>query len=391
MRKIIYIDDKNDMGGGQYQLISLLKYLRHVTELNLVCIVDKNADKMIEHLRRLDITHYTLNLSHGYKTKVGWKKLWINIRQELVNFGSLIRSLFALDEIIRKEKPDLLCACTFRTALLFSVLSLFFKRCSSIYYVMNSRYFVDHGFFERFVFKIMDGFTFNSEYTKGTYDIVRGTKPYLINYSVVEPPYIDPDTSSATRIKMDAIRNGSDLLIGFVGSIVPRKRVEKFVEMANILISRGFSAKFILIGELGGKEYSSTLRKLTEKISAGNFLFTGHVDDIYTHISALDLLVLPSEGEGFGRVVIEAVMLNTPVVATSPGGVVEILEDVENCIVVERNDAQRLANAAEKILSVDGDRTPRTPSLFNDKFSIKNIVSREIEFYKKIILAKEKK
>jgi glycosyltransferase involved in cell wall biosynthesis len=65
-------------------------------------------------------------------------------------------------------------------------------------------------------------------------------------------------------------------------------------------------------------------------------------------------LVLPSRSEGMGRVLVEALCRARPVVATSVGGIRDVIEDGVNGILVPPRDPQALADAIVRILS---DRT----------------------------------
>jgi len=80
----------------------------------------------------------------------------------------------------------------------------------------------------------------------------------------------------------------------------------------------------------------------------------GHVDDdVYrSSLSAAEILVLPSEYEAFGIVLLEAAAAATPVIGTRVGGIPEAMSDEENGFLVDYNDPVMLAT---KISSLIGD------------------------------------
>jgi len=71
----------------------------------------------------------------------------------------------------------------------------------------------------------------------------------------------------------------------------------------------------------------------------------GFVDDVRPWIQACDVLVNPSLSEGVPNVVLEAMALGTPVVATSVGGVPDLLQDLSSGLIVPSGNSVALANA----------------------------------------------
>ena len=77
-------------------------------------------------------------------------------------------------------------------------------------------------------------------------------------------------------------------------------------------------------------------------------IFTGFRQDIPEIMALLDILVLASEKEPFGRVLIEAMACGKPVVATNAGGVPEIAEDGKTGILVPPKDSRAMAAASSE-------------------------------------------
>ncbi|PIU68061.1 MAG: glycosyltransferase family 1 protein, partial [Armatimonadetes bacterium CG07_land_8_20_14_0_80_40_9] len=78
--------------------------------------------------------------------------------------------------------------------------------------------------------------------------------------------------------------------------------------------------------------------------------FTGSRQDIPEIMAALDIFVLTSIKEHFGRVVIEAMACGKPVIATNSGAVPEIVEDKVTGILVPPEDSEKLAEAIIELL-----------------------------------------
>ena len=90
--------------------------------------------------------------------------------------------------------------------------------------------------------------------------------------------------------------------------------------------------------------------------------FLGHQRDVARVYAASDLLVLPSRSEGMPNVLLEAMSLGLPVVATSVGGVPEVARDGDNAWVVRSDDPESLANAISAAIESSSERIRRAES-----------------------------
>jgi glycosyltransferase involved in cell wall biosynthesis len=90
---------------------------------------------------------------------------------------------------------------------------------------------------------------------------------------------------------------------------------------------------------------------VTELNLEGYVLYTGDIEDIKAAIRGLDILVLSStQPEPFGGVVVEAMALSRPVVATKAGGSLEQVLDGVTGYLVEPGNPQEMADRIERLL-----------------------------------------
>ena len=127
------------------------------------------------------------------------------------------------------------------------------------------------------------------------------------------------------------------VLCGVVAQLSPWKGQDTAIEALRLLCAEGVDAHLILIGSpkfvakatrFDNRAYLARLRAivadagLEERVS-----WLGERDDVPELVRALDVLLLPSIEEPFGRAVIEAMALEVPVIATDVGGPPEIISD----------------------------------------------------------------
>lgn len=145
--------------------------------------------------------------------------------------------------------------------------------------------------------------------------------------------------------------------IGLVGSLIPWKGQRVFVEAAAILINdmKMRDTRFFLIGDIvpGGEDYRRELEQLAAAANISDHLvFVGHQDNVYKFLTRLDLVVHASIlPEPFGRVIIEAMALARPVIATSMGGPLEIIEHGRDGLLVRAGDPRSLAESVHELIT----------------------------------------
>ncbi len=138
--------------------------------------------------------------------------------------------------------------------------------------------------------------------------------------------------------------------IGAAGRFVPEKGFEHLIHAVARLKNKGRRVRLLLAGS-GGLE--SAYFKLAAGVGIGeDFGIVGPAEDMADFYAGLDVFVLPSlYGEGMPRVLIEAMALGVPVVATRDAGIPELVRDGIDGLLVESGDSQALAEAIEVIIS----------------------------------------
>ncbi|HUN62528.1 MAG TPA: glycosyltransferase [Candidatus Sulfotelmatobacter sp.] len=126
----------------------------------------------------------------------------------------------------------------------------------------------------------------------------------------------------------------------------------ELIDAAKSVVASHPEARFVLVGDGTERENIENSAKQTAVHSF--FLFLGQRHDIPDLLSCCDVFVLPSRAEGLPNSILEAMAAGLPVVATSVGGIPEIIEDQITGILVPPQDPDALAGALLKMLGNHG-------------------------------------
>jgi glycosyltransferase involved in cell wall biosynthesis len=127
------------------------------------------------------------------------------------------------------------------------------------------------------------------------------------------------------------------------GRLSPEKGHRYLLRAVANLIDRIPGLLVVLLGE--GRERPNLERLAAELGITNHVLFAGFKKDIHPWIQAADVLVNPSLTEGMPNVVLEAMALGTPVIATNVGGVPDLVEHLHSGVLVEPGDFTSLTAA----------------------------------------------
>jgi glycosyltransferase involved in cell wall biosynthesis len=137
-------------------------------------------------------------------------------------------------------------------------------------------------------------------------------------------------------------------LVGAVGRLVPVKGLDTLLEAAALVARRQPRAVFVLVGD--GPQRPVLVARTRALALDGQVRFVGWRMDVEHIYPDLDVVVLPSLHEGTPVSVIEAMAAGRPVVATSVGGVPDLIRDRDTGLLVPPRDPGALAAAILELL-----------------------------------------
>ncbi len=158
----------------------------------------------------------------------------------------------------------------------------------------------------------------------------------------------------AEAIGLDAGKKQKEknFVIGFVGELREKKGLATLLP-AYAQLSKKQPVSLLIVGEIREGED----KRLFEEFRMNNpqcpIIVTGHVShkDLPAYYSLMDIFVHPSLRDGMPNAVLEAMACGKPVIATPVGGVLDVIEDGVNGMLINVNDANGLAEKMAEALS----------------------------------------
>lgn len=163
-------------------------------------------------------------------------------------------------------------------------------------------------------------------------------------------PAAREERAKIRRELSDALAIPADAFwVGNLAALVGHKDQATLLRSAAQVLRREPKARFLLIGS-GPLERE--LRNLADELIVSQSVhFVGQVSDPRPWLQSMDLYVQSSWGEGMGSVLLEAMACGVPIVATTAGGIPEVVEDGRSALLVPPRSPEKLADAICAALS----------------------------------------
>lgn len=352
---ILQILPELNVGGVETGTLDLAK---HLVSLGHKAVVVSAGGSLVKELEEAKVKHYLL--------PVHKKSLF-----------SMIKAVAPLVDIIKKEEIDIVHARSRVPAWI----AYFACRKAQVIFITTC-----HGYYKKHFFSYVMGW--------GKRVIVLSNiiarhmiEDFAVPHERIRliPRSVDPDKFN--YISPDKKR-GRDFNIGIIGRITPIKGHLIFIKAMAKVAREVPYLKIWIVGDApqSRQAYKEQIQVLVRRLGLDHCTeFLGVQKNIPEILSHLDLLVLATTThEAFGRVVIEAQAAGVPVVATKVGGVVDIIEDNKNGILVPPSDPQSMAFAAIKIykdLALAASFAQAALEKVKEKYNIRLMVDETLKVY----------
>ncbi len=237
---------------------------------------------------------------------------------------------------------------------------------------------------------------FSIEQSDGVTAVSRFLKEKTItNYNINKDIEVIPnfvDTAKYRRLDASAIRktiapNGEKILI-HISNFRVVKRVQDVIRIFQ-LVRKKLPSKLLLVGD--GPDRSSCEQLCRELKICGDVEFLGKQAEIIPLLSAADLFLIPSQSESFGLSALEAMACEVPVIASSVGGLPELVVHGETGYIAEIGDIERMAKyAVELLTNITRYRLFSAASRKRavDTFNVTSVIDRYERYYEKVLSTK---
>lgn len=357
--KILQILPELNVGGVETGTLDLS---RHLVCLGHKSVVVSAGGDLVKELEASGAKHYVLAVN----------------KKSIISIFKLIPKLV---EIIKKEEIDIVHARSRVPAWI----AYFACRRSQAILVTTC-----HGYYKKHLFSVVMGWA----------------KRVIVISNVIARHMIEDFFVPHERIKLvprsvdlgkfryldPKTKRKEDFNVGIIGRITPLKGHLHFIK-AMARISRVVPRlKIWIVGDApASKEaYKEELQILVRRLGLWHCTeFLGTQRDIPGILEHLDLLVLATTThEAFGRVVVEAQAAGVPVVATKVGGVIDIIEDGKNGLLVPPADATSMAEAVMRIFKDTQFARELAENAYlkvKEKYNVELMVKNTLDVYREVL------
>lgn len=322
-KKILVINNSSKISGAELSLLSLLDALRD-HYIFIVAIPNEG-----DFYRELTSLRYKV---HCFKMLRFSKKK--NILSKFKYFLNLLHTSFKISFYVRKNKIDLIYLNSNQSAV-YSILIKLLTKGKIVWHVRDK---VNNKLITKVLAHSATAIICVSKYIYDQLPAYK-EKKHLV-YNGIDTDLWRPHISQKNS-------NSGKLLVGNVGQLIPWKNHNDLLNVIELVILEIENVHFLIIGDDLFNQNPQYVCQIKESIANKNIneyvSLIGNQKDILNYINQIDILIHCAANEPFGRVVVEAMALQKPVVAYNTGGIKELVVDNRTGFLAPYNDYATLA------------------------------------------------
>lgn len=237
--------------------------------------------------------------------------------------------------------------------------------------------------------QFIDAFSSDNKQTLETIKVKTGNKLALslIPNAVDAESVFNADNIDASAVKKELGLRGDEMVVTFLGRLSEEKNPDVFVEVAARVLAKDSSRKvaFVMIGD--GPMHAQ-MHNAVSALNDARFKFVGYKKNVAEYLKLTDILIVPSKIEGLPLSILEAMAMNSIVIASKVGAIPDVIDDGEDGYVVAPGSVKELTARVEQCLQ---DKTSvakmkkRARSKIVKHYSIDRLTDDYEQFYKKVL------
>jgi len=373
LKTILFLNKVAELGGAEFSLLNLVQAIQKHAFQPIVVL--GAAGPLQRQLEKLDIKTYVYPLDFPH----------------LSNPIPFFKSVYFLSSVIKKEHVDLIHSNT----LWDNQYGVMAAKLAGIHHILHVRGFSDQKSSWKSFYNMGSMAICNSEDTKKTFlKYGRCRKRAEVIYNAVDTEKFIPNQQIRQKLRQNYGFREVDIVMGMAGRLAEEKGQLFLLKTLLPMLKNNSNYEVLITGDAKIHPDTTYPEEIMSFIRQnglnGNVIMTGYIEDMNGFYNALDLFLLPSFREPFGRVLIEAMATETPVIASRVGGVPEVVDHEINGYLVEPGDAVRWRGYINRLLH---DETIRHSFVkagrkkVLEKFSSKQITSRIVSLYRELLSA----
>lgn len=369
-KRILYVITKAAWGGAQRYVFDMAVAAKHAG--HKVTVVSGTEGPLLTRLAEAGIPTET-----------------IRTMKRDIGFLDEVRSFEALQEIVRRIKPDVIhgnsSKAGFLAALagrLAGVRTIIFTAHGWAFNEQRPRWQKSIIFLFHYATVLLSTKTIcvSNAIKEGAHGMPFVQRKLNVVHNGIAPFTLVPRTEARARLAPDL--DPAATWLGTIAELHPTKGLDILVEAFAALVQTQPNTVLVLMGD--GQEWGR-LQKLVQIYDlADRVVLAGFVANAPTYLSALDVFVFPSRSEALGYALLEAGLATLPSVASCVGGIPEIITDGETGLLVPPSDAKALASRLETLLT-DPEKQKRLGTALythvSEEFSIERMTKQTLRLY----------
>lgn len=339
--KILYVIESLGRAGAEYSLVNLIPDLQRRGHQCEVAALWSPYD-LAENLEKVGIVVHRLNLSHRWNVVQGITKmiaLCYSSQYDVIHANLFFGGLYTAMSLPLARSPKRVV--TFRNLAYDS-------------YPANTLWRKVRKFLDSWLMRHwMDGWVAISHAVADHYEKHLGVSGIIVIANAFALDSISPVANiERTTVLSQYMSSTEEFVIVMPGRLVHEKGHRFLIQALSLLGEKGLRPKVLVFGQ--GPLAKQISEEVANKDLQGQIIIFNRSlpqYELFSVMQVADAVVMPSTHEGFGRVAAEAMALETPVLATRVGGLIDVIEDNVSGLLVQSQDPAALAEGIERLMS----------------------------------------